>query len=144
MRNVLFRPPECRPWWKRKPGLWRLGEEEGWCRLAVIAKESRRGDRGLPLQLGFKGLLPGTKIKISGTHQSLPYILASVTASDGAGFIALVLVCICVSANLWMGSCVCCVLLIFLFVLKSQTEVSRRHMSLSEPALGTCDHSRSC
>ena len=30
MINVLFRPPECRHWWRRKPGLGRMGEG-GWC-----------------------------------------------------------------------------------------------------------------
>ena len=91
---------------------------------AVIGKESREGERGLPLQLGFKGLLPGTKLKMDGSHQNLPYILASVTASDSAGFIALVLVYICVSANLCTGSYVRVVN--FLFVLKSQTEAYHR------------------
>lgn len=29
MKNVLFRPPECRPGWRKKLGLWRMGEEGG-------------------------------------------------------------------------------------------------------------------
>lgn len=54
--------------WERSPGREGKGEEGT-----------------LPLQLGFKDLLPPTQLIVDGTHQSLTYILASATGSDSSG-----------------------------------------------------------
>lgn len=45
-----------------------------------IGEESWKGERRFPLQLGFKGLLPRTKLKWT-VFISLPYMLASVIAA---------------------------------------------------------------
>lgn len=72
----------------------------GWERKGVrvfrllIGEESREGERRFPLQLGFRGLLPGTKLNTDGIYQSALHVSFRHCRS-GAVFIALVQ---CVSA----------------------------------------------
>lgn len=77
------------------------------------------------------------------TYQRLTYILASAIGSDSAVFIVLVLVYICVTANLWLRSCTCMFCFTVFFFLKShQVEASCRqrtcliHTCFSAPGSG--------
>lgn len=109
MRNVLFSPPEPGPQRRRELVLWGMSREGGGVSQLLMGEESWKGETGgggtLPLQLGFKDLLPPTQLIVDGTHQSLTYILVSATGSDSAVFVAQVLEYTCTTANLWMGSC---------------------------------------
>lgn len=76
----------------------------------LIGEESWEGERHWGPERGdffcsldSKTCSPKTKLKMDGTHQSLPYILASVIASDSA----LCIKYLSASANLWTGSCMC-------------------------------------
>lgn len=90
MRNVLFRPPEPGHQRRRELVLWGMSREGGGISQLLMGEESwegrERGGGTLPLQLGFKDLLPPTQLIVDGTHQSLTYILASATGSDSSGF----------------------------------------------------------
>lgn len=88
--NVLFRPPEPGHQRRRELVLWGMSRESGGISQLLMGEESWEGREGgggtLPLQLGFKDLLPATQLIVDGTHQSLTYILASATGSDSSVF----------------------------------------------------------
>lgn len=79
LRNGLFRPPECGPRWRKKPGLWRMGEEEGPCLLAVY----RRGVLEKGEEISFAAWVqgPAPRNQAKNGFISLPYTLASVIAA---------------------------------------------------------------
>ena len=100
-----------RAWTPEAEGACVVGDEQRrqWCLTAAngrgVLGGRGRGRGALPLQLGFKDLLPPTQLIVDGIHQSLTYILASATGLDSAVFVAQVLEYTCMPTNLWMRSC---------------------------------------
>lgn len=119
----------------------------------LIGEESWEGERHWGPERGdffcsldSKTCSPKTKLKMDGTHQSLPYILASVIASDSA-------LCIIPEVSLFKCEFVDGILYVYILFCNGfeQSSSGRKPVARNEhvlcfsvPGSGACDQSRIC
>lgn len=137
--------PESHSWQRKRPHLW--GHEKKTVNVSQRLHRERTsggswaagapgwGRKDFSCRLGSKACTPNIKLQTDGTYQSLPCILASVTGSETAVFIVVVLVHR-VSANLGVVSCMG----VFCYCFKSHqvgAVIDRMNVVLSDAALCT-------